>query len=175
MSELKTHVVDLHRDVSLSKYPADFFSEATGFYMAMYPKDYVKIVAPSGPESKSAELARAEISRWLSENKASHNETERWNRDWKIAEKVQKKKTEDKEKASKRQRPFTPEEEFRPDYEDEQQEKSKDERAERKTREEPPEKKKSQKLKRKNLKSDRRPQDDTNQQILMHGQLKTSA
>ena len=130
--------------MSLSKYPADFFSEANGFYMAMYPKDYVKIVAPSGPESKSAELARAEISRWLSENKASHNETERWNRDWKIAEKVQKKKTADKEKTSKRQRPFTPEVEFRPDYEDEQQEKSKskDERAERKTREEPLEKKK---------------------------------
>ena len=146
MSELKTHVVDLHRDVSLSKYPADFFSEANGFYMAMYPKDYVQIVAPSGPKSKSAELARAEISRWLSENKASHNETERWNRDWKIAEKVQKKKTEGKEKTSKRQRPFTPEEEFRPDYEDEQQErsKSKDERAERKTREEPPEKKKKE-------------------------------
>ena len=146
MSELKTHVVDLHRDVSLSKYPADFFSEANGFYMAMYPKDYVQIVAPSGPKSKSAELARAEISRWLSENKASHNETERWNRDWKIAEKVLKKKTEDKEKTSKRQRPFTPEEEFRPDYEDEQQErsKSKDERAERKTREEPPEKKKKE-------------------------------
>ena len=107
------------------------------------PRTTFQIVAPSGPKSKSADLVRAEISRWLSENKASHNETERWNRDWKIAEKVQKKKTEDKEKTSKRQRPFTPEEEFRPDYEDEQQErsKSKDERAERKTREEPPEKK----------------------------------
>ena len=47
MSDLKGHIHDQHVSVSISKLPSDFFTEANGFYLELYPKDYVRIISPS--------------------------------------------------------------------------------------------------------------------------------
>ena len=85
MSDLKGHIQEQHGEVNLTKLPSDFFTEANGFYLGIYPRDYVKIVSPGSYRGEAATIARGEVLRWLRDNKRSEKERDRWVRDWGIA------------------------------------------------------------------------------------------
>ncbi|KAK3084839.1 hypothetical protein FSP39_019996 [Pinctada imbricata] len=105
MSDLKVHALENHKSVDISKFPGDFFSEANGFYFSLYPKDYVRIVNASSYRGESATLARGEILKWLENNRKPEKERHAWMKEWSDV------------RSESNKRPFTPEQDFTPDYE----------------------------------------------------------
>uniref|UniRef100_K1QR17 Uncharacterized protein n=1 Tax=Magallana gigas TaxID=29159 RepID=K1QR17_MAGGI len=66
MSDLKVHIGDSHKvdkSISYDSLPSDFFSEANGFWLAVYPKDYLKMITPNSWRADAAgwEAARSPL------------------------------------------------------------------------------------------------------------------
>lgn len=66
MSDLKVHVADSHKAekrILSDSLPPDFFSEANGFWLAVNPKDYLKLITPNSWRDDAAVRARTEMIR----------------------------------------------------------------------------------------------------------------
>uniref|UniRef100_A0A8W8M469 C2H2-type domain-containing protein n=1 Tax=Magallana gigas TaxID=29159 RepID=A0A8W8M469_MAGGI len=74
MSDLKVHIADSHKAekrISSDSLPSDFFSEANGFWLAVHPKDYLKLITPNSWRADAAVRARTEMIRWIRANQLS--------------------------------------------------------------------------------------------------------
>lgn len=68
MSDLKVHIGDSHKEekrISSDSLPSDFSSEANGFWLAVYPKDYLKMITPNSWRADAAVLEQTEMIRWI--------------------------------------------------------------------------------------------------------------
>ena len=62
MADFKKHVNVKHSGVGVSN---DFFSEASGFYLALYPTDYARVINPIPMTSPTAQTAIHAVRLWL--------------------------------------------------------------------------------------------------------------
>lgn len=64
MNDLKVHIGDSHKEekrISSDSLPSDFFSEANGFWRAVYAKDYLKMITPNSWRADAAVRERTEM------------------------------------------------------------------------------------------------------------------
>lgn len=54
-----------NKSISSDSLPSDFFSEANGFWLAVYPKDYLKMITPNSLRADAAVRERTEMIRWI--------------------------------------------------------------------------------------------------------------
>ncbi|XP_052682796.1 uncharacterized protein LOC128163286 [Crassostrea angulata] len=109
MSDLKVHIADSHKAekrISSDSLPSDFFSEANGFWLAVHPKDYLKLITPNSWRADAAVRARTEMIRWIRVNQLSKRRLQELEQGWEAA----------------RAPSLTPEEKFVPDYSEEPEE-----------------------------------------------------
>lgn len=74
VSDFKVHIADGHKAekrILSDGLPSDFFSEANGFWLAAYPKDYLRLIMPNSWRVDAAVRARTEMVRWIRVNKLS--------------------------------------------------------------------------------------------------------
>ncbi|XP_050411363.2 coiled-coil domain-containing protein 112-like [Patella vulgata] len=81
MVDLKNHAKTHHRS-KLELMPTDFFSENNGFWMAIYPEDYRRVIAPSGENTQQAIKARMEVLSFLEKVKNTARTRQEWVQGW---------------------------------------------------------------------------------------------
>lgn len=72
VSDLKVHVANNYKAekrILSDGLPSDFFSEANGFWLDVYPKDY--LIMPNFWRADAAVRARTEMVRWIRVNQLS--------------------------------------------------------------------------------------------------------
>lgn len=109
MSDLKVHIADSHKAekrILSDSLPSDFFSEVNGFWLAVHPKDYLKLITPNSWRADAAVRARTEMIRWIRVNQLSKRRLQELEQGWEAA----------------RAPSLTPEEKFVPDYSEEPEE-----------------------------------------------------
>lgn len=97
---MKVHVADSHKAekrILSESLPPDFFSEANGFWLAVNPKDYLKLITPNSWRDDAAVHARTEMIRV---NQLCMRRLQEMEQGWEAA----------------RSPSLTPEEKFVPDY-----------------------------------------------------------
>lgn len=88
ISDLKVHVADSHKAekrILSDSLPPDFFSEANGFWIAVYSKDYLKLITPNSWRADAAVSARTEMIRWIRVNKLSKRRLQEMEQGWEAA------------------------------------------------------------------------------------------
>ena len=69
VSDLKFHYQKCHPEGSL---PDDSFTEANGFWLALYPEDFLKVIKPTKRNSEMARATRAAITTMLGASVCRH-------------------------------------------------------------------------------------------------------
>ena len=80
MADFKKHVNVKHSGVGVSN---DFFSEASGFYLALYPTDYARVINPIPMTSPTAQTAIHAVRLWLRGANSSRSASE-WEAGWNL-------------------------------------------------------------------------------------------
>ncbi len=81
ISELLRHVNSRHDNLTIEG-KTDFFNESIGFWLAINPEGYQKLVQPKDVESIQATKARAAVYRWLTRVKYPTRTKDQWEASW---------------------------------------------------------------------------------------------
>ncbi|KAK3087213.1 hypothetical protein FSP39_003179 [Pinctada imbricata] len=108
--ELRDHVRTYHpMDLAgLKDLYKEFFSEANGYWLAAYPRDYRALIIPNGYDAAAALRARDQVKAWI--RKAGVPESANVLSEWEVGWRMQK--------GSRRPPSVEPESHFVPDYEE---------------------------------------------------------
>lgn len=82
--ELKEHVASHHPTDLKDLGDKDFFAERNGFWMAIHPKDYKRLVQPSPYQERSSVKARELVRTWFEKAKVSRHRREEWESGWRL-------------------------------------------------------------------------------------------
>ena len=84
MGDLKKHASTKHGAEHLVS--SGFFGDAIGFYLAMYPQDYARVITPSAPTTKEAIEAMGYVRRWVGAAVSSSRSLQDWERGWTLGD-----------------------------------------------------------------------------------------
>lgn len=87
VSDLKNHVKSSHT-ATLATLPINFFTVATGFFMAIHPNDYQQIGSLGDYEAEESFQARKAVLRWCSSQPNAVKVTETWRKAWLVTKKI---------------------------------------------------------------------------------------
>lgn len=85
MADLKKHVITKHPGVELAV-PADFFSEANGFYLALFPADYARVVHPGPSTCNTAAVTMQAIRLWFNGVSSPSRTLKDWEAGWNLGD-----------------------------------------------------------------------------------------
>lgn len=89
LNDLKQHVLSTHK-ATFQTLPSSFFTAGTGFFLALYPDDYRRIVQVAPYENEECFEARKAVLRWCSSQLNSTKVTQEWRRAWLPAKSIKK-------------------------------------------------------------------------------------
>ena len=84
VSDLKCHYMKAHPHGSL---PDEAFTERNGFWMALYPEDYIRVIQPTARSDEVAQKTKAAIMSMLSQSASSCRRKkyrEEWYKGWEL-------------------------------------------------------------------------------------------
>ena len=84
VGDLKRHVATKHAFDKL--FGDKFFSDGNGFYLAMFPKDYARIITPTPPSSQEAIQAMEAVKSWTSVTPSSSRSLQEWKQGWALGD-----------------------------------------------------------------------------------------
>ena len=82
--ELQKHTDKRHPSLVDDIKGGEFFSEANGFWLGIFPEGYRKIVKPTEFESSVAMKTRAAVSRWLYKVRNPSKTKDQWEQGWQL-------------------------------------------------------------------------------------------